>query len=91
MPRATYDLRMAPQEDTNSKLDNGPGFRVVAAGIGIVIVALLVIANTEQVDVNFLVYKAHKIPLWWFTILVAVFSVVTERLVIAVIRRRRKN
>lgn len=82
---------MAPQEDINSKFDDGPGIRVIAAGIGLVIVALLVFANTERVNVNFLVYKAHEIPLWWFTILVAVFSVVTERLVFAVIRRRRRN
>ena len=83
---------MARPEDTpNNKIEGGPGLRVVAAAVGLVLVLLLTFANTERVNVNFLVYKAKDIPLWWFTILVAIFSVVTERLVLAVIRRRRKR
>lgn len=86
-----YDHAMATNDKTPDKIESGPGARTIAAGVAVVIVALLVLANTARVDVNFLVYKAHDIQLWWFTILVVFATLVTERLAIAALRRRKKK
>lgn len=82
---------MASKDVTPEAIESGPGARTIAAGVAAVIAILLIVANTAKVDVNFLVYKAHDIQLWWFTILVAFFTLVVERLSIAALRRRKKK
>jgi uncharacterized integral membrane protein len=73
-----------------AKPDSGPAPQIIAAAVGLVVVLLLIVANTARVDVNFIVYKAQEIQLWWYTILVAVVAVVAERLVSWAWRRSRR-
>lgn len=77
----------------SQKVESGPAPQLVAAIVGVVVVLLLIVANTERVDVNFVVYKAHEIQLWWFTVIVALLTIVAERLILWAWRRhrRRKN
>lgn len=82
---------MSQNDNSADKIEKGPGARTIAAGVAAIAIVLLVVANTERVDVNFLVYKAHDIQLWWFTLLVVFFTLVAERLAIAAFRRRKKK
>ena len=82
---------MASKDTTPAKVETGPGARTIAAGVAAIVGLLLIIANTARVDVNFLVYKAEDIQLWWFTILVVFFTLVVERLIMAALRRRKKK
>lgn len=82
---------MASKDIAQDKIDKGPGAKTIAAAVAAVLAVLLVVLNTERVDVNFIVYKATDIQLWWFTILVVFFTLVTERLVMAALRRRNKK
>ena len=74
-----------------AKPDSGPAPQIIAAAVGLVVVLLLIVANTARVDVNFVVYKAQDIQLWWYTIVVAVVAVVAERLVMWAWRRSRRK
>lgn len=82
---------MAQNDSTPDKIEKGPGARTIAAGVATVVIVLLIVANTTRVDINFLVFKAHDIQLWWFTILVVFITLVAERLVMAALRRRKKS
>jgi len=82
---------MASKDTTPAKVETGPGARTIAAGVAAIVGLLLIIANTARVDVNFLVYKAEDIQLWWFTILVVFCTLVVERLIMAALRRRKKK
>ena len=86
-----YHSPMNSKDVTPDKVESGPGARTIAAGIAAIIAVLLIIANTARVDVNFLVYKAKDIQLWWFTMLVVFFTLVVERLIIAALKRRKKK
>lgn len=75
----------------SAKPDSGPAPQIIAAVVGLVVVLLLIVANTARVDVNFVVYKAKDIQLWWYTIVVAVVAVIAERLVLWAWRRSRRK
>jgi hypothetical protein len=82
---------MATNDITPDRMEKGPGARSIAAGIAAVIAMLLILANRAKVDVNFLVFKANDIQLWWFTLLVVFFTLVVERLIIAALKRRKNK
>jgi len=35
------------------------------------------------------VYKAHSVPLWWYTLIIIGFTILTDRVLRFVIRRRK--
>jgi len=77
-------------DDDNSELeiDKGAGLGTVAAIVGSLIIIALIAANTTRININFVVYKAHNVPLWWYTIIIAL-TILTDRVVRFVMRRRR--
>lgn len=75
----------------STKPDSGPAPQIIAAALGLLVALLLIVANTERVDVNFIVYKAEEIQLWWYTLVVAVVTIVAERLVVWAWRRSRRK
>jgi uncharacterized integral membrane protein len=79
------------KNDDNSELetDKGAGLGTVAAIIGALIIIVLVAANTTRIDINFVVYKAHSVPLWWYTVIIVGLTIITDRVLRFVMRRRR--
>ena len=82
---------MKDKTEEAPKKDASAGLVTVAAIVMGGIVLLLIAFNTSRVEVNFLVFKAQSIHLWWFTILVILFTLVTDRLVRFMIRLRSKK
>ena len=68
-------------DDDNSELeiDKGAGLGTVAAIVGSLIIIALIAANT----------KSHYVPLWWYTIIIIALTILTDRVVRFVMRRRR--
>ena len=77
--------------DDNSELeiDKGAGLGTVAAIVGSLIIISLIAANTTRININFVVYKAHNVPLWWYTVIIIALTILTDRVVRFVMRRRR--
>ena len=78
-------------DDDNSELeiDKGAGLGTVAAIVGSLIIIALIAANTTRININFVVYKAHNVPLWWYTVIIIALTILTDRVVRFVMRRRR--
>lgn len=78
-------------DDDNSELeiDRGAGLGTVAAIVGSLIIIALIAANTTRININFVVYKAHNVPLWWYTVIIIALTILTNRVVRFVMRRRR--
>ena len=78
-------------DDDNSELeiDKGAGLGTVAAIVGSLIIIALIAANTTRININFVVYKAHNVPLWWYTAIIIALTILTDRVVRFVMRRRR--
>ena len=78
-------------DDDNSELeiDKGTGLGTVAAIVGSLIIIALIAANTTRININFVVYKAHNVPLWWYTVIIIALTILTDRVVRFVMRRRR--
>jgi hypothetical protein len=76
---------VTPQPEFNQ----GLGLGTVFAIIGAFIIGALVTANTSSIDINFIVYKAHNIPLWWYTLIVVALAVITDRIIGFVMRHRK--
>ena len=78
-------------DDDNSELeiDKGAGLGTVAAIVGSLIIIALIAANTTRIIINFVVYKAHNVPLWWYTVIIIALTILTDRVVRFVMRRRR--
>jgi uncharacterized integral membrane protein len=73
-----------------------PESKLSPAGIGaifvVVFLLLMIIANTKRTEVNFIVYKATDIPVWWLMVVVMALTLIIERLVgIAWRRSKRKK
>ena len=73
-----------------------PESKLSPAGIGaifvVVFLLLMIIANTKRTEVNFIVYKATDIPVWWLMVVVVALTLIIERLVgIAWRRNKRKK
>ena len=78
-------------DDDNSELeiDKGAGLGTIAAIVGSLIIIALIAANTTRININFVVYKAHNVPLWWYTVIIIALTILTDRVVRFVMRRRR--
>jgi TRAP-type C4-dicarboxylate transport system permease small subunit len=77
-------------DDNNElEIDQGAGLGTVAAIVGALIIVALIAANTTRIDINFVVYKAHNVPLWWYTIILVGFTIITDRVLRFVMRRRK--
>ena len=78
-------------DDDNSELeiDKSAGLGTVAAIVGSLIIIDLIAANTTRININFVVYKAHNVPLWWYTVIIIALTILTDRVVRFVMRRRR--
>ena len=78
-------------EDNNSELekDKGAGLGTVAAIVGALVIISLIAANTTRININFVVYKAHNVPLWWYTVIIIALTILTDRVVRFVTRRLR--
>ena len=78
-------------DDDNSELetDKGAGLGTVAAIAGAVVIISLIAANTTRININFVVYKAHNVPLWWYTVIIIALTILTDRVVRFVTRRLR--
>jgi hypothetical protein len=80
---------MTDDDKSKQKNNQGIGFGTIAAIAGALITASLVAANTSSIDINFIVYKAHNIPLWWYTLIIVGLTTVTDRVLRFVWRRRK--
>ena len=78
-------------DDDNYELetDKGAGLGTVAAIVGALIIVFLIAANTTRININFVVYKAHNVPLWWYTLIIIALTILTDRVVRFVTRRLR--
>jgi uncharacterized integral membrane protein len=78
-------------DDDNNELDidQGAGLGTVAAIIGALLIVALIAANTTRIDINFVVYKAHSVPLWWYTVIIVGLTILTDRVTRFVMRRRK--
>ena len=73
------------------KEKQGLGLGTIVAIIGAFIIGALVTANTFSIDINFIVYKAHNIPLWWYTLIIEALAIITDRILRFVMRHRKAN
>ena len=80
---------MFDNDDIEPEVNTGAGLGTVAAIAGAFIIIALVVANTTRIDINFVVYKAHNVPLWWYTIILVGFTIITDRVLRFVMRRRK--
>ena len=80
---------MIDDDKSELEIDQGAGLGTVAAIIGALIIVALIAANTTRIDINFVVYKAHSVPLWWYTLIIIGFTILTDRVLRFVIRRRK--
>ncbi len=80
---------MTAGDKSKQTKDQGISFDTIAAIAGALIIGSLVAANTIRIDINFVVYKAHSVPLWWYTLLIIGFTILTDRVMRFVIRRRK--
>jgi len=82
---------MVDDDSTATEVNQGLGLGTVISIIGAFIIGALVTANTSSIDINFIVYKAHNIPLWWYTLIVVTLAVITDRILGFVMRHRKAN
>jgi len=80
----------------NKDIQPKPESKLSPAGVGaiitVVFLLLMIIANTKRTEVNFIVYKATDIPVWWLMVVVVALTLIVERLVgIAWRRSKRKK
>jgi hypothetical protein len=80
---------MIDDDNSEQEIDKGAGLGTVAAIVGSLIIIALIAANTTRININFVVYKAHNVPLWWYTVIIIALTILTDRIVRFVMRRRR--
>ena len=82
---------MIDDDNSEQKIDQGVGLGTVAAIVGALIIVALIAANTTRIDINFVVYRAHSVPLWWYTVIIVGLTIITDRVLRFVLRRRKAN
>ncbi len=82
---------MTAGDKSKQKKDQGISFDTIAAIAGALIIGSLVAANTIRIDINFVVYKAHSVPLWWYTVIIVGLTIITDRVLRFVMRRRKAH
>ena len=80
---------MIDDDKSELEIDQGVGLGTIAAIVGALIIVALIAANTTRININFVVYKAHSVPLWWYTLIIIGFTILTDRVLRFVIRRRK--
>ena len=80
---------MADDDNSELEIDKGAGLGTVAAIVGALVIITLIAANTTRININFVVYKAHNVPLWWYTVIIIALTILTDRVVRFVTRRLR--
>jgi len=80
---------MIDDDHSELEIEKGAGLGTVAAIVGALIIISLIAANTSRININFVVYKAHNVPLWWYTVIIIALTVLTDRVVRFVMRRHR--
>ena len=80
---------MIDDDKSELEIDQGAGLGTIAAIVGALIIISLIAANTSRININFVVYKAHNVPLWWYTVIIIALTVLTDRVVRFVMRRHR--
>ena len=80
---------MADDDNSELEIDKGAGLGTVAAIVGALVIISLIAANTTRININFVVYKAHNVPLWWYTVIIIALTILTDRVVRFVTRRLR--
>jgi uncharacterized integral membrane protein len=85
---------MADNDNRTKDKDGGPKEGASPALIGglvaAVVLALLIVANTKETKVNFIVTKPSP-PLWLLIVVTMIFTLIAERLVAFGWRRRKKR
>ncbi len=84
---------MIDDDKSELEIDQGVGLGTIVTIVGALIIVALIAANTTRININFVVYKAHSVPLWWYTLIIVGFTIITDRVLRFVMRRRtaRKN
>lgn len=82
---------MIDDDNPEPKIDQGAGIGTVAAIVGALIIVALIAANTTRIDINFVVYRAHSVPLWWYTVIIVGLTIITDRVLRFVLRRRKAH
>ena len=82
---------MSDDINTEKEVNSGAGVGTVAAIVGAIIIIALIAANTTHININFIVYKAHNVPLWWYTVIIVGLTIVTDRVLRFVLRRRKAH
>ena len=82
---------MNDADNNELEIDQGAGLGTVAAIIGALIIVALIAANTTRININFVVYKAHSVPLWWYTVVIVGLTILTDRILRFVTRRRKAH
>jgi hypothetical protein len=82
---------MIDDDNSEPKIDQGVGLGTVAAIVGALIIVALIAANTTRIDINFVVYRAHSVPLWWYTVIIVGLTIITDRVLRFVLRRRKAH
>lgn len=79
------------KDDGNSatEVKDGRGLGTVVAIIGAFIIGALVTANTSSLDINFIFYKAHDIPLWSYSLSIVIITIIIDHVFRFVVRRRK--
>jgi uncharacterized integral membrane protein len=77
------------EDRTEETKDTGPNLATIGAAVAVVVLILFVIANTKKTEVNFLIFKADNISVWWVIVLSAVITLIGERLAGFAWRRHR--
>jgi hypothetical protein len=76
---------------TEETKDTGPNLAMIGAGIAVIVLILFVIANTKKTQVNFLIFRADNVSVWWVIVLTAVITLIGERLAGFAWRRRKAS
>ena len=79
------------EEGDGEKPSPSSGLGTVAALAGVVYLLLLITVNTERVDIDVVFLTFEDTPLWWFTAIVIIGTLVADRLVRFVVRRMRRR
>ena len=79
--------------DTDRRRRRNPfeGFGNILALVAVGYLLLLVLMNSDRIDVNVVFYTFQDTPVWWFTVLVVAVTLLVDRLVGFVLRRRRRR
>lgn len=81
---------MAQDDIRNTPPKEGASPALIGGIVALVVLALLIVANTKETEVNFIVTKPSP-PLWLLIVVTMIFTLVGERLVAFGWRRRKKR